>query len=368
MLACLALSCARGKIDPPGGGPGGSGGGAGTNDNGGQGGTGSGSGDGSGGMAGLGGEDSGGPAGAGGSGSGADDLDAAVPSPDAPPFSPPSDGPSPPAPASCACVPGKLRWCGATITGSKWGRQTCLSDGQWGACTEAADLPPGGCDPLRYDPCCCIRAGACCERSTTHESLGDCDGISCGTERKLPPGLACECSAGAERWCNPGATSSCSVWGKQTCGSDGRWRSCKVVPERPAGCSKFASFDSCCCLSSGSCCQVQDYGIKTTSLSQGACGGLTCPPKTTCPGAGACVPGAERFCTPTTSGTPEWGKQACLPGGDWGPCSTKVAPLPGCDLGSAPYSPICCASSGFCCEVPRTCGASIGHCDGIACR
>jgi hypothetical protein len=77
---------------------------------------------------------------------------------------------------SCVCVPGQYRWCD-TPTNCAWGRQQCDPSGEWGACIETAERPPG-CGGISYDPSCCAAAdNACCQDFPANGSIGECDGI-----------------------------------------------------------------------------------------------------------------------------------------------------------------------------------------------
>ena len=81
-----------------------------------------------------------------------------------------------------------------------------------------------------------------------------------------------------------------------------------------------------------------------------------------CGGAGCeaeCVPGQSRWCdTPVDCA---WGRQDCLPDGNWGGCM-EVADRPG-SCSNYYYDRACCVSAGACCQNFPTDESSVGACE-----
>ena len=96
-------------------------------------------------------------------------------------------------PTRCdVCVPGSSRACFTSLC-TYWGNESCTADGRsFGRCREGS--VPSGCDSVASrshdSPAleqCCIDQGLCCRDQfdldgdgDTRESLGTCDGASCG--------------------------------------------------------------------------------------------------------------------------------------------------------------------------------------------
>lgn len=177
-----------------------------------------------------------------------------------------ADGPS-----GCICVPGAIRWCDTPVS-CLWGKQTCLPDGTWGACTETPDRPPGCTSPV-YSLCCCLMADQCCEGAPyggKAPSKGKCGGITCGA----PPPSACPgkglCYPGKEAFCVAG-TGKAATWGKTTCKPDGTWGDCVSGTPPPADCGTFSVL--ACCIRAkdyGFCCQLSGCSVA------GKCDGIAC--------------------------------------------------------------------------------------------
>ena len=89
---------------------------------------------------------------------------------------------------ACTCYPGAVRWCDSPVS-CNWGKQQCMPDGTWGACSETSDRPANcGFDPPfnfpdpSYNEECCVQAGQCCqdfEGPDPTKSKGKCDQIAC---------------------------------------------------------------------------------------------------------------------------------------------------------------------------------------------
>lgn len=88
----------------------------------------------------------------------------------------------------------------------------------------------------------------------------------------------------------------------------------------------------------------------------------TPPPPDRPPGC-ECIPSQQRWCdTPVACA---WGKQVCLPDGQWGPC-IEVPERPGMCQGRT-YDPFCCVLAGQCCQAFPL-DTSIGNCADIICQ
>ena len=94
------------------------------------------------------------------------------------------------------------------------------------------------------------------------------------------------------------------------------------------------------------------------------------PPPENAAGTGCCLAGAVRWCDTPVACT--WGKQTCMPNGEWGHCAETTEVPSGCGLPPSYgyYDESCCVHAGQCCQdILRKPGGptSIGNCDQIAC-
>src|SRR5262249_16340093 len=134
---------------------------------------------------------------------------------------------------------------------------------------------------------------------------------------------------------------SCA-WGQQMCQPDGTWTECKVVPA-PGTCKDEPTslqdgmghwtYDFCCCVEQGFCCQDAYDGLYKAGLNPetgGKCDPsvqTNWPPKTTCPGKGDCVPGKQRWCWYHHGQQDDsWGTSTCQADGTWTACALSKPP------------------------------------------
>ena len=244
---------------------------------------------------------------------------------------------------ACACASGATQAC---WTGSPSARHV-------GACTDGLQRCTGDMEFLVWGPC----EGQVQPSPETCDGLdNDCDGetdedvctTTCpfSTEVNCGDGVDNDCDGLVD--CNDPECPSCCVPSAEDC-RNGADDDCDGLAD---------CFDADCNGLPENC----TNGIDDNCDGLSDCADPTCPdccPSGTC---SCCEPGTWRWCdTPTYC---SWGRQQCLPSGQWGSCDETSDRPGGC--GSYYYDPACCVAAGQCCQNYPYDGTSIGSCDGIA--
>jgi hypothetical protein len=244
---------------------------------------------------------------------------------------------------ACACASGATQAC---WTGPPSVRHT-------GACSDGLQRCTGDMEFLVWGPC----EGSVLPSPETCDGLdNDCDGetdedvctTTCAfsTEVNCGDGVDNDCDGLVD--CNDPECPSCCVPSAEDC-RNGVDDDCDGLAD---------CFDADCNGGPEDC----TNGIDDNCDGLADCADPACPdccPSGTC---SCCEPGTWRWCdTPTYC---SWGRQQCLPSGQWGSCDETSDRPGGCD--SYYFEPACCVAAGQCCQNYPYDGTSIGTCEGIA--
>jgi hypothetical protein len=239
-------------------------------------------------------------------------------------------------------------------------------------CDDAACMEH--CLALGFSRGACGEDGSCvCEQDPEVDELCG-DGMDNDRDGLVDEG--CECVPGERGACFEGPPESRGVGpcrdGARVCYGDAlatRWGPCEgsVLPaDEICDDSMDNDCDGAVDLDDEDCCRFRQENC--TNCVDDNCNGLVDDTDSDCEDAevplghcNCCVPGTWRWCDEMVYCA--WGRQQCLPDGQWGGCLETSERPPGCE--GWIYDLACCFDSGGCCQLSPYQPFSVGNCEGI---